>query len=109
MNKEEWKEQRRRNDGSRHYSHLGDSRTSKRLFEKTSQHFRRGWNLGWEAHIRWLAKNEEPKPQRKTCQWKLNEGDYDTSCGVCIVFEVSVEDARYKYCPYCGRNIEVVE
>lgn len=42
------------------------------------------------------------------CEWKKYENDiifpYKTSCGTSDLY-----DDSYKYCPYCGKKIKVVE
>jgi DNA-directed RNA polymerase subunit RPC12/RpoP len=47
------------------------------------------------------------------CQWKLDEahGYYDTSCGEAFCFnnEDGPEKNKYRFCPYCGKEIEVKE
>ena len=51
------------------------------------------------------------KPKGK-CKWK-KESDWDvtyynTSCGEDICFEeYNFEETGYKYCPFCGKLIEV--
>lgn len=46
------------------------------------------------------------------CVWKENEtyfdeGDYTTGCGQPHFFsEGEIKENGYKYCPYCGKQIE---
>ena len=48
----------------------------------------------------------------KRCDWKV-ECDYDmdgvwiTGCGEAVCFpDGSPKDNKYKYCPYCGKEIQ---
>ena len=47
------------------------------------------------------------------CEWMLCDGEanvYDTSCGnPHILIEGTPRENNYKYCPYCGKKIKVVE
>lgn len=53
------------------------------------------------------SKSEE------VCEWKLFDEEtnaYNTTCGGAFWFnDVSPKDNGFKYCPYCGRKIKVVE
>ena len=44
-----------------------------------------------------------------TCEWYLDNfdyNDYNTGCGSMFTFnERSVKDNRFKYCPYCGKEV----
>jgi len=49
------------------------------------------------------------------CQWRQSkdrdeDGIYSTSCGGMFYFDNgSLSDNEFKFCPYCGREIEEVE
>jgi hypothetical protein len=54
------------------------------------------------------AKGGSVKP--KTCVWQYQEDCdyYETECGNGAVFtNGGVKENEYKYCPYCGKKIEV--
>jgi len=49
------------------------------------------------------------------CKWVINESPdetiyYETSCNNAFTFiEDGIEDNNYKFCPYCGKEIEEVK
>ena len=49
------------------------------------------------------------------CKWTLAELSdmndcWDTSCQACHCFTVgNIKDNEYKFCPYCGREIEEIK
>lgn len=49
----------------------------------------------------------------EVCEWKLFDEEtnaYNTTCGGAFWFnDGSPKDNGFKYCPYCGRKIKVVE
>ena len=51
---------------------------------------------------------------KKYCEWKLHDGyEYDyyhTSCQDDFIFDDGTpKDNHFKYCPFCGKEIKVVE
>lgn len=56
--------------------------------------------------------NELEEEINSVCEWKYDEDlcFYETSCGNGQYFtDGKVEQNKYKYCPFCGRKIKVVE
>ena len=49
-----------------------------------------------------------PRISEDVCKWKMTDTKklmpYETSCG-----NDDLYDNSYKYCPYCGKKIKVVE
>ena len=44
------------------------------------------------------------------CEWKHDDEEYETGCNQKhLIFDGSLYDNDYKYCPYCGKKIKVVE
>lgn len=57
------------------------------------------------------------KANKETCKWELQNEDeafdgdryYETACGQAFsFFEGSKIDNEYKYCPFCGKEIEEI-
>jgi predicted nucleic acid-binding Zn-ribbon protein len=52
---------------------------------------------------------EHLKQAGKKCEWMLDDGIYDTNCKDAFYFsEGNLISNDFKYCPYCGREIEEV-
>ena len=54
------------------------------------------------------------QPSNETCKWTLMDDDYgpyyDASCGETYLFpDGSVAENGYRFCPGCGKPIEVKE
>lgn len=46
----------------------------------------------------------------KKCLWEYNDTDdfYETACGEGHMFnEGTISENKYKFCPYCGKEIKV--
>lgn len=62
------------------------------------------------------SKHFEIKKQKETCRWKLttdwydDEIVYETSCNSYHWFdEGNTKFNRFKYCPYCGKEIDEIK
>lgn len=62
-------------------------------------------------YIRHLEAENVKLKENKTCGWKDDGAFFDTQCGKHIYggdngFEdVDMRDTSFKFCPYCGREI----
>lgn len=60
--------------------------------------------------VRALKSVLDSKESEDVCEWKLDDEEYETGCNQNhIIFDGSLSDNDYKYCPYCGKKIKVVE
>ena len=66
------------------------------------------------THCRRCIHNAEEKFEPKeVCEWRLCDEEanvYDTTCrNPHILLEGSPIDNNYEFCPYCGKEIKVVD
>ena len=56
---------------------------------------------------------ENDKDNKNVCHWTHeceNIEPYYTDCGVCFIPDADeIEDGKFRFCPYCGKPIEIIE
>lgn len=61
----------------------------------------------------WFGGKDINVHSNEFCEWIRDNDEFDVYDTMCrnrhVFFEGSPEDNEYKYCPYCGKEIKVVE